>query len=236
MMRPVYLHGALGKEFGRKFRFDADNIVDVLCALRANFPRFANAIRNGFYKIIVGKSVSSGMALAEHEISGFNLGAKPVHIVPVTAGRKNGGLGKIITGIALIGLSMVPGLNVGIWSAAGAGGATWSGAASAIGTSMLLTGVATMIAPEIESGDTKESFTMTGPSSNIQEGNIIPIAYGEVITGGYMISGGITINTDTNGGDDNGDGILSRVPFDWLRGGGSAAREATPGGATPPNP
>lgn len=235
MMREIYLHGALGKEFGRKFQFDADSVVDVLCALRANFPRFANAIRNGFYKIIVGKRISTGMALAEHEISGFNLGAKPVHIVPVTAGRKNGGLGKIITGIALIGLSMVPGLNVGIWSAAGAGGATWSGAASALGTSMLLTGAATMIAPEIDSGDTKESFTMSGPSSNVQEGNIIPIAYGEVITGGYMISGGITINTDASGGGGDGNGIWSRITLDELLHGG-AFREVTPGGSAPANP
>lgn len=234
MMRPVHLHGALGKEFGRKFEFDADSVVDVLCALRANFPRFANAIRNGFYKVVVGKSVSSGMALAENEVAGFNLGAKPVHIVPVVAGRKRGGLGKIIAGIALIGLSMVPGLNVGIWSAAGAGGATWSGAASALGTSMLLTGVATMIAPEIDAGDTKESFTMSGPSSNIQEGNIIPIAYGEVVTGGYMISGGITINTHASDGN-GGNAVLSGV--DLLNAvGGTLTGYGRPGGSAPPNP
>lgn len=234
MMRPVHLHGALGKEFGRKFEFDADSVVDVLCALRANFPRFANAIRNGFYKVVVGKSVSSGMALAENEVAGFNLGAKPVHIVPVVAGRKRGGLGKIIAGIALIGLSMVPGLNVGIWSAAGAGGATWSGAASALGTSMLLTGVATMIAPEIDAGDTKDSFTMSGPSSNIQEGNIIPIAYGEVVTGGYMISGGITINTHASDGN-GGNAVLSGV--DLLNAvGGTLTGYGRPGGSAPPNP
>lgn len=232
MMRAVHLHGALGKEFGRKFEFDADSIVDILCALRANFPRFANAIRNGFYRVIVGKSISAGMELGENEIAGFNLGSRPVHIVPVTAGRKRGGLGKVIAGIALIGLSMVPGLNAGILSAAGAGGATWSGAASTMGSSMLLTGIATMIAPEIDAGDTKESFTMSGPSSNLQEGNIIPIAYGEVITGGYMISGGVTINTDANNGD--GNAIASSVSLNDLN--GSSPSGYTPGGSAPANP
>lgn len=231
-MRNVYLHGALGREFGRKFQFEADSIADAICALRANFPRFANAIRDGFFKVIVGKSINNGVQLAEQQIGGFNLGNNDLHIVPATQGRKRGGLGKIVAGIALIGLSMIPGLapiiGTTLW-----GTTTVGSVVGTLGTSMLLTGVASLIAPEIDSGDTKESFTMTGPVSNTREGGIVPIAYGEVIVGGSMISGGISIH-ETEPPSPTKPAVTT-LPLGWGRfGGGSAGREATPGGSTPP--
>lgn len=236
MMRSVYLHGALGKEFGRKHLFDVDSITDVICALRANFPRFASAIRDRFYRVILGKNISNGVALGETEL-GFNLGRNDVHIVPATQGRKRGGLGKIVAGIALIGLSMVPGLNVAMWGgAAGAIAApTWAGVAGTLGSSMLLTGVASMLAPEIEAGDNSQSFTMTGPVSNMREGGIVPIAYGEVIVGGSMISGGISVNATETPSEERPPVDLSGLSWRSF-GGGSAFRPATPGGSTPPEP
>lgn len=227
MMSAVYLHGALGKQFGRRFEFDIQTAQEALQALRANFPKFANAIRGNFYRVVVGKSVRSGLALDETEVPGFKLGTQALHIVPVAKGRKNGGIGKIIAGIALIGLSLIPGMAAPIFAGL-AGSATWAGAASSIGLGLAINGIASLIAPEQESGDTRQSYTTTGPTSNIREGNILPIAYGEVVVGGYMISGGVVVEATADSSN-----VAPVEPAQNMVG-GSLAGQQVPGGSGPP--
>jgi predicted phage tail protein len=191
-MNNVYLHGALGKEFGRTHSFHIDTIADAINALQANYPRFLAAVRSGFYRVIVGKSARNGFAVGEESLPGYNIGSQSLHIVPVVKGAKNGGVGKVVAGIALVGLSMmIPGAGV-------AGAAFWSTTTlssfvGSVGTSMLLTGIASMIAPEQSAEETKQSFVMSGPENTAREGGIIPIAYGEVITGGTLVNGAIAI-------------------------------------------
>lgn len=198
-MRDIHLHGALGAQFGPKHRMAVETVAEVIDALRANFPTFANAIRHGFYRIVLGKTKSSGLSLREDQLVGLKLGNRAVHVVPVPAGRKNGGLGKVITGIALVGLSAMTFGADGVMSASPwSGGASLGQMAGTMGMGMVLTGVATMIAPGQEASDDKKSFTMSGPTSEMREGAIIPIVYGEVITGGYMISGSVEINGPGN--------------------------------------
>lgn len=193
MLHEIHLHGALGAEFGRKYRFAVETVGEVIAALRANFAGFDASFRGGFYKVILGKSRTHGTALREDQVGRVKLAGRAVHIVPVVAGRKRGGLGKIISGIALIGLSMLgPAGLMGVQLFSG--GATIGTMVGNMGLAMVLTGVASMIAPEQGAGDDKKSFTMTGPQSNVREGHILPITYGEVITGGSLISGGIEIN------------------------------------------
>lgn len=200
-MNTIKLYGALGKEFGRKHSFEIDSVADAIEALRANFPRFFDAIRYGHYRVVVGKTTTKGMELEEAMLPGFKLGKQDLHIVPVTKGSKRGGLGKIIAGIALIGLSMATG-GAGFMAASiGTGGMTVGGVVGSVGTSLLLTGVASLLAPEIDAPEDQQSFTMTGPTNTTREGGIIPIVYGEVITGGTMINGSLGIsNSDGDTG------------------------------------
>lgn len=190
-MIDVHLYGALGAEFGRKYRFDVERVGEVIAALRANFPTFDASFRDGFYRVVLGKTKTQGTALREDQIGHVKLAGRPVHIVPVVAGRKRGGLGKIISGVALIGLSM---LGSAALMGAPLMGTTTGALFGQMGVAMALTGVASMIAPETDASDDKKSYTMTGPQSNTREGHILPICYGEVITGGSLISGGIEIN------------------------------------------
>lgn len=240
-MRDLHLHGKLGAEFGSHFQFEIDSVPEAIQALRANFPTFASAIRNGYYRVVVGKSAKTGLELDEQEAASFRLGNQPLHIVPVLKGRKRGGIGKIISGIALVGLSITTG---------GAGGALagplWSGGTMTggqllgqMGAGMLMTGVASLLVPEMSAGDEKKSFTMSGPQSNLKEGTILPIAYGEVISGGYMITGGVRIKDKSNTSAKPASGskvktaILSVYNSDQLRG-GSLTADAVPGGSAPP--
>lgn len=191
-MRTIHLHGSLGREFGRQIRLAVDTVQEAIDALQANFPTFFKTIRNGHFRVLVGKTQKNGMELDEAMLPGFKLGQQDLFIIPVVKGSKRGGIGKIIAGIALIGLSAFGGAAL-----AGplfAGGSMSAGTiAGTMGTSMLLTGVATMLAPEMKAESREQSFTMTGPQVTTREGGIIPIAYGEVITGGVMINGALDI-------------------------------------------
>lgn len=191
MLHDVHLHGALGNEFGRKYSFDVETVGEVVAALRANFPKFTAAIRDGFYKVILGKTKAQGLTLREDQMGRVKLAGRPVHIVPVVGGRKRGGLGEIVSGIALIGLSM---LGPAAMMGAPLMGTTTGALFGQMGLAMALTGVASMLAPEQEAGDDQKSYAMTGPQSNMREGHILPICYGELVTGGSLISGGIEIN------------------------------------------
>lgn len=195
-MNNVYLHGSLGKEFGRHHRFVIDEAIEAFQALMANFPRFARALRLGHFRVVIGKTARDGMEIAEADMLGLKLGSQSLHIIPVTAGSKRGGIGKIIAGIALIGLSVATGgAPLAGTAFLGGGGLNVGALAGTMGTGMLLTGVASLIAPEVKSPDDTKSFTMTGPQNNTQEGGIVPIVYGDVWTGGTMISGALNVVT-----------------------------------------
>lgn len=191
MMRTIHLYGSLGQEFGYKIRLAVESVQEAIQALQANFPRFNNAIRYGFYRLVIGKK-SKGIVLEEAMLPGCKLGNQDLHIIPVVKGSKRGGLGKIIAGIALIGLSVFGGAAFASPLFTG-GTMSLSSVSGAMGTGLLISGVASFIAPEVKSEDTEKSFTSTGPQVTTREGGIIPIAYGEVISGGTMINGAITI-------------------------------------------
>lgn len=193
-MNKIHLYGSLGCEFGTGFKFSITTLSEAIEALRANFLRFFDFIRDKHFRVVVGKSESKGLELEEAMLPGFKLGKQDLHIVPVTKGAKRGGLGKIVTGIALISLSMVTGGAVGAAMGASVwGGTTVGSLAGSIGVGMALTGVASLISPEMSAPEDKKSFTMTGPQVTTREGGIVPIAYGEVVTGGTMINGALSI-------------------------------------------
>lgn len=192
-MRTIHLHGSLGREFGHKVRLAVDTVQEVIEALQANFSKFFNHIRNGHFRVVVGKTQKNGMELDEAMLPGFKLGSQDLFIVPVIKGSKRGGVGKIIAGVALIGLAAFGGAAFA--SPLFAGGSMSIGSvAGAMGTSLMLTGVASMLAPELKAEETEKSFTMTGPQNTTREGGIIPIAYGRVWTGGTLINGALSIS------------------------------------------
>lgn len=191
-MRTIHLHGSLGQAFGTSFRLDVADIAEALQALQANFANFFSFLKNGHYRVVVGKTERNGLELDEAMLPGFKLGKQDLHIVPVIAGAKRGGIGKIIAGIALVGLAAVTG-GTALMSATLWGTTTMAGIVGNIGMGMVLTGVASLIAPQQDGDEDKQSYTMSGPQVTTREGGIVPIAYGEVITGATMISGALNI-------------------------------------------
>ncbi len=196
-MRAVHLHGSLGEKYGHRFDLQIETAAEAIRALSANFPGFERDIIEGSWHVVRGKDPDSGFDLGEQEIVEFRLGSGDLHIVPYVEGAKNRGALKVVLGVALIGLSFgfAAALATPISSAL-FGATTWGNAIGAIGFSLAIAGVSSLISPsdtDENSDEDKRSFVSSGPGNTEREGAIVPIVYGEVITGGVLISGGIDI-------------------------------------------
>lgn len=218
-MRTIHLHGALGAKFGKRFELDVATAGEAIRALSANFPGFMQYIRDGSWHIVRGKKVDKGFDLGDEEtIRSFNLGKGDLHIVPAIAGSKRAGLLKIVLGGVLIGAAFVltggalagaigPGLGMGTGFLGGITGTQ----VALFGAAMALSGISSLLTPQEkakEEGD-DSSFTMTGPGNATDQGVPVPLVYGEVITGGVLISGGYDVERvaiSGNGGGSIGSG------------------------------
>lgn len=197
MLRTIHLHGALANKYGETFKLDIVTAGEAIRALTANFPTFMNDIRNGAWHIVRGKDIDKGISLDEDQVASFRLGDGDLHIVPYVAGSKRGGLLKVILGVVLIGAAFMftGGALAGTIGAAGSmfGGITGTQVAL-FGAAVALAGVSSLLSPEQKAEDEKQdSFTMSGPGNTYNQGAPVPLVYGEVITGGVLISGGVDI-------------------------------------------
>jgi predicted phage tail protein len=208
MLRTVHLHGALRKRYGKSFELDVASAQEAAQALGYMVPGFQRDIVDGTFRVIVGPK-KTGYHLGPEEVR-LNLGkAETIHVVPVVRGSKRSGVGKIILGIALIGLAFVPGVNMVVagvaTSAATAMGATAT-AASLFGSTLLfkagamlaLGGVAQALAgtPKMNYGsidrDRQQSFIFNGPVNTSAQGGVVPVVIGRMMVGSIVISGGIS--------------------------------------------
>jgi predicted phage tail protein len=216
-MRKVHLHGALGKKYGKVFELEVRTAGEAIRALAANFPKFLKDIRAGSWHVVRGEKVDKGLDLGRDDISGFNLGKGDLHIVPVVAGSKRAGLLKVVLGAVLIGAAFVltagaaAGLAAPILGGGGLLGGITGTNLALFGAAMALAGVSSLLTPEEKKKEDSDdsSFTMTGPGNTADQGVPVPLVYGEVITGGVMVSGGYDVEriaVTGNGGGSVGSG------------------------------
>ena len=158
-MKRVVLRGELGKQFGRIHKFDLNTPAEAIRALCANFEGFQQALvtageRGVGYIVQVGKAAIDEV----DEIHNPTGQDEEISITPVLAGA-GGGVGKILTGVALVAAAIVfapaAGGFLGIGGAGaitGATGFTLGAAASSaigfIGASLILSGTAQLLSPQ----------------------------------------------------------------------------------------
>ncbi|GAB3101025.1 tail assembly protein [Cupriavidus yeoncheonensis] len=203
MLREVRLYGHLARRFGRHHRFAVGSPAEAIRALMANFPDFENHLiehSQPGYRVLVGKRDQDMQGLTQEV-----WGAAPIRIVPVVAGAGRGGL-QILIGAALIAATFYT------------GGGTLSGmtglmhesiAASmavAMGTGLVAGGVAQMLTkpPAITSTERPEnrpSYAFNGAVNTTQQGNSVPVCYGELIVGSQVVYAGITTDEIPVDGD-----------------------------------
>ena len=199
MMRVIKVYGKLAKHLGqRSFKAVARTPGEAIKFLLANFPGLRPVLSEGEYMVSVGRHQ---LPIGDHpEFIGYPAaGSEPIRIVPVVSGA-GGNTGTILLGAALIGASFLfPGAGMfGAGSGIGAfaGVSTSVGTAlSAIGASLVLTGIANIISPtpktpEMDS-DPRENFNFSGVQNVARSGVVVPVIYGEVVTGSITISAGL---------------------------------------------
>jgi predicted phage tail protein len=205
MLRTVVLHGALATQFGASFELDVKSPVEAVRALIVQLRGFRQAFREGHYRVLKARDhVADTLDLDDMQL---RLGrARELHIVPVIAGSASG-WGKILAGVAIIGLAiaapyalgMAGGLSAtfGGISAIGFSGISF-GTIAGLGAAVALGGVAQMLSPTptlaggSASQDRKESF-LFGSSDNVTaQGGPVPLVFGEWVTGSVVISSGLS--------------------------------------------
>ncbi|BDU72404.1 tail assembly protein [Mesoterricola silvestris] len=175
MKRTILLYGALRK-FGRKFVFDVDTTAEAIKALRSQVKGFEAYLRNHLQNDF--SIVLDGEALDEEGLQ-WNMGnATTLKIIPVVSGA-DGGFLKVVAGSVLI---VVGNMYHQQWLIG-------------VGASMALGGVAEMLSanpvnnPSLNS-ENPTTYSFGSPRVTTGQGKPIPIAYGELIVGGHLISAG----------------------------------------------
>jgi predicted phage tail protein len=195
MMRAIHLHGKLGKEFGQSLRFDVETAAEALRALNCAFPkRFVAAIEEGYYKIVRGDK-RTGMQLDLDLVNQFKLGLADLHIIPVAKGaamsKTAKGTTKLVLGAALIGGAIffsggvlaTPLLSAGATGAGLFGGLTY-GNIALVGLGLALAGAATLLSkPAVNTASNSVSVNGGNIGNSGQQGNGIPLIYGECLVG-----------------------------------------------------
>jgi predicted phage tail protein len=157
--------------------------------LVANWPDLERHMARYQYQVIVG---DVGLPLIDdpeqlHYPVGEN---EDIRIVPVIGGSGGSGFWQALAGVALIGLSFIPGI-----------GAFGVALMRGIGASLALGGVSQMIAPTPtlnmgpdSEGDPRRSDSFSGIQNTSRQGVPVPVVYGRMLIGSIMISQGV--NTD----------------------------------------
>jgi predicted phage tail protein len=223
-MTHVKLMGELGEKFGAEWTSVDSSMRDVLKLIDCQVEGFKEYLIDCHNKNIQF-SIQNGDELFEDEEDLWLPNLKDtVIITPVPAGSGKG-LGKLIAGLLLLAaLFFLPGMGVLFTSAGGAGaaGATTIGGAMSAGTvsaaaamsygaavsltvpgmlvaslgvNLALMGLMEMSAPEADDMTSDPSFLFNGAGKNIEQGQPVPVLYGQMKIGGTPINEGFAPGT-----------------------------------------
>ncbi|EPB4370895.1 tail assembly protein [Citrobacter freundii] len=180
--------------------------AEAIRALAMQIPLFRQKMSDGWYQVrIAGQDVREvGLTAQLHEA--LPDGAV-IHIVPRVAGAKSGGLFQVVLGAAAIaGSFFTAGATLAAWGGAiGAGGIT--GILFSLGASMVLGGVAQMLAPKARTptaartDNGKQNTYFSSLDNMVAQGNALPVLYGEMRVGSRVVSQEISTADEGGGGE-----------------------------------
>jgi len=196
MLRKIKLYGALAKFVGhRVLEADVATAAEAVRFLVSNWPELEGHMADQHYRLHTG-----GEDLMLEEL--HYPASSEIKIIPVIAGA--GAVGRILLGIAIIGLSF----GVASLAAGAALAGSFSGfglqaiayatqAGLVLGASLVIGGVAQLLTPtpktDKDEGDPKKSFSFSGIQNTTRAGVPVPVVYGELLVGGIVVSAGADI-------------------------------------------
>ena len=193
-LRKLTVYGRLRKFLGQShFEVAVNNPKQAFAFLFANFPEVENHMTNQLYKVKMGD-----LEITEDLLN--IKGEGDIKIIPIAVGAKGIAIGGLLGGIG--SGAVLGGLTKGFFTTAI--GDIVSSGLTAIGTSMLIDGVTSLIAPtpQMPNFNADESLSDSDPSvqanfgfnsitNTTRAGVPIPIIYGQVFTGSVVISSGV---------------------------------------------
>ena len=201
MLNKIKVYGRLARFLGqRTFEAEINRPVDTFKFLLANFPHLERHMMEQTYQVKVGKTDINEDDLLDP------LGQQEIQIIPVVVGADKvfKGLGKVLTGVAIVaavGLTGGFGAGVGFsglgFTATGAGlGASLAAAAGNFGIYLALSGAAEMLTPVpkppgVSDDPQSRNFSFSGVQNTSRAGTALPIIYGEIFAGSLVVSAGI---------------------------------------------
>jgi predicted phage tail protein len=202
-MVTIRLLGEAGRRFGRQFKLAVKTPAEAVRALCVQLPGLREYFLESSENGIAWRAITEHPEGLDEEQLLWPLSKRFV-LAPIPVGK--GAVGKIITGVAIVAFAVVTagaglfGLGLGF----GAGTAISIGA---VGASLIFGGVADLLTPTpkmpnvaggaggIGSGatggrsreDQRKSFTFDKSNANTQQGEVVPVLYGERIIGSTPI-------------------------------------------------
>ena len=202
MLRKIKLYGNLAEFCGGQNEFEAvaNTPAEAIRFLAVNFKGLDKHMSEQFYQVKLANTP------LDYEEILYPAGYDEIKIIPVVAG--SGNIGKILAGIALIGLGFAfsGGLSFGEFLKApllkAGGGISWSALAGKLGMVLVLQGVVGLLTPTPEvddsEGDPRNSFSFSGIQNTARAGTAIPVIYGDVITGSIPVSARVVTKDSEN--------------------------------------
>ena len=190
MKTKINLHGKLRKLYGESFEFaNIKKPIDAVKALDAIFPGFRKNIVDeakigGHYEIITDGKSKNCLELTQNQKI-----IKEINIVPCLIGS---GIGGII--IAIGALAIGVGIAVGAATALGA-------FFIALGVGLIIAGIMYLLTPIPENEPSEQSirasvknssFIFQNPKNVSTHGRAIPVVYGRIRVGSYVVGTSVT--------------------------------------------
>jgi predicted phage tail protein len=206
----IVLHGRIAKKFGDHFVMDVSSAREAFFALCSQLSGFEAYVRKSAFRVVREKAgLKLGLDEVSIDVSAVNC---TIHIYPAMVGAKSG-IGKVLIGIAIIGITIATSGAGGILAAGGTLGSAATAMASGIGfmgltyggiaafgAMIAFGGLAMMFAPspKAQGGAGKaskdeSSFILSGPVNTPFQGGRVPLVYGLYLTGSITISSELTI-------------------------------------------
>ena len=192
MLSKLKLYGELAEYCGGQNEFEAviNRPIDAVRFLRSNFAGLEKHMSDQFYRVYMGDYN------IDEDLLDFPSGGLNIKIIPVVSG--SGNVGKILAGVALIGLGFAfsGGLTFGQFLKAPVllegGGISYFALAGKLGMLLVLSGVAGLLTPTPElpddADDPIKSFSFSGVQQTARSGTAIPVVYGKTLVGSIPIS------------------------------------------------
>ncbi len=195
-MARICLYGDL-QRFGRRIDLRVKTGSEAIRALAMQIPAFRQKLSDGWYQVRIAGRDAGETELSARLNEPLANGAV-IHIVPRLAGAKSGGVFQVVLGAALIAVAW--------WNPVG-----WLGAAAvsgmyAAGASMILGGVAQMLAPKARTptaastDNGKQNTYFSSLDNMVAQGNVLPVLYGEMRVGSRVVSQEISTADEGDGG------------------------------------